>query len=145
MGEPLIQAETPHLVSGLLHEGYTVLMETNGSLDISVVDPRCVRIVDMKCPSSGQADTNDLSNLKRLSDRDEIKFVIGSQNDYEFAREVSTDGCEPPRVKATSCFRPFLISYLPRTLVEWIWRIICDVRFQLQLHKYIWDPYQRGV
>ena len=87
-GEPLIQAETPSLIRRLLDEDYTVLLETNGSIDIGMVDSRCVRIMDIKCPSSGMAGQNDLRNLEKLRAQDELKFVIGSRKDYEFARDL---------------------------------------------------------
>ncbi|MFZ0930097.1 MAG: radical SAM protein [Syntrophobacteraceae bacterium] len=87
-GEPLIQAETPSLIRRLLDAGHTVLLETNGSIDIGMVDPRCVRIMDIKCPSSGMAGQNDLRNLEKLGAQDELKFVIGSREDYEFARDL---------------------------------------------------------
>ena len=81
-GEPLIQKDTPYLVEALLQHGFGVLMETNGSLNISMVDSRCVRILDIKCPSSGEDAKNDLENLKRLTDKDQIKFVIGEREHY---------------------------------------------------------------
>ena len=87
-GEPLIQAETPSLIRMLLDAGHTVLLETNGSIDIGIVDPRCVRIMDIKCPSSGMAGQNDLRNLKKLGVQDELKFVLESREDYEFARDL---------------------------------------------------------
>ena len=144
-GEPLIQSETPELVSILLQEGHEVLMETNGSLDISMVDPRCVKIMDIKCPSSGQADKNDLNNLKRLSEQDEIKFVIGSRGDYGFAKELMIRHGLTLATRKKILFSSVFDKLLPRTLVEWILEDHLDVRFQLQLHKYIWDPRQRGV
>jgi 7-carboxy-7-deazaguanine synthase len=87
-GEPLIQKDTPHLIYALLEKGLEVLLETNGSLDISLVDGRCTKIVDIKCPSSGEDKKNDLGNLKRLSVKDEIKFVIGSREDYLYAQNI---------------------------------------------------------
>ncbi|GAJ03129.1 unnamed protein product, partial [marine sediment metagenome] len=87
-GEPLIQKETSVLIHRFLEEGFEVLLETNGSQDISQIDDRCVKIVDIKCPSSGEEEKNDLDNLTRLTDKDEIKFVIGSREDYEYARKI---------------------------------------------------------
>jgi 7-carboxy-7-deazaguanine synthase len=84
-GEPLLQEETPHLVNHLLSKNFRVLMETNGSIDINRVSTKCIRIVDIKCPSSGEQSKNDLENLNRLSTQDELKFVIGDRADYEFA------------------------------------------------------------
>ena len=89
-GEPLLQTETPSLVKTMLDEGFEVLLETNGSLDISVVDTRCVRIMDIKCPSSGMSEHNRLENLQHLTDRDQIKFVLGDREDYCFARDFVT-------------------------------------------------------
>lgn len=144
-GEPLIQVETPDLVSGLLDFGRTVLLETNGSLDISCVDPRCVRIVDFKCPSSGEADRNDFRNIDRLSPQDEVKFVIGDRSDYDFAKEISlwvSDRCGPEN---ETLFSPIFGILDPQVLVRWMMADGLDVRLNLQLHKYIWGPDRRGV
>ncbi|MCP4715272.1 MAG: radical SAM protein, partial [Deltaproteobacteria bacterium] len=83
-GEPLLQPDTPGLISRLLDRGCRVLLETNGSMDIGSVDRRCVRIVDIKCPSSGEAGRNDEANLARLTAQDEVKFVIGTREDFDF-------------------------------------------------------------
>ena len=143
-GEPLIQEETPELILSMLQEGFTVLLETNGSRDIDRVDHRCVRIVDIKCPSSGQLEFNDLSNLSRLTDRDELKFVIGHKQDYDYATHIvrslrHADG--NPRVN----FSPVFGALAPRVLAKWILEDHLEVRLNLQLHKIIWDPEQRGV
>ncbi len=136
-GEPLIQAETPALIRRLLDEGYEVLLETNGSQDISQVDGRCVKIVDIKCPSSDEADKNDFENLNRLSDKDEIKFVIGDREDYEYAKKMlDLLGSNPLTVKAVH-FSPVFGKLDPKTLAEWILEDNLDVRLHLQLHKYI--------
>ena len=90
-GEPLIQKETPALIHNLLEDGFLVLLETNGTQDISRIDERCVRIVDIKCPSSGEKEKNDPGLLTRLSGRDEIKFVLADREDYEYARGVLED------------------------------------------------------
>jgi 7-carboxy-7-deazaguanine synthase len=87
-GEPLLQEETPLLVGNLLDRGQRVLLETNGSLDVSLVDRRCVKIIDVKLPSSGEAQRNYLYNLDLLNDKDELKFVIGSREDYDYARKI---------------------------------------------------------
>ena len=87
-GEPLLQDETPLLVLKLLENGYTVMMETNGSLDINRIDERCIKIVDIKCPSSNESEKSDLENLKRLHPKDEIKFVIGNREDYLYAKKI---------------------------------------------------------
>ena len=141
-GEPLLQEETPPLIGRLLDEGYTVLLETNGSMDISTVDAKCARIVDIKCPSSGMAGQNDLRNLKRLRARDELKFVIGDRRDYEFARDLLTT---LPAARLKINFSPVFGALAPRSLAEWIISDRLPVRLNLQLHKIIWDPEARGV
>ncbi|MFP3870041.1 MAG: radical SAM protein [Syntrophobacteria bacterium] len=144
-GEPLIQEETPFLISRLLEQGYRVLMETNGSQDISKVDNRCVKIVDIKCPSSGESSRNDLGNLSRLTDRDEVKFVIGGREDYEFAREILDFMRQVHSRNNSVHFSPVLEKTEPRILAEWILEDHLQVRLHLQLHKMIWGPGQRGV
>ncbi len=141
-GEPLIQAETPSLIGGLLDAGHTVLLETNGSIDIGGVDPRCIRIMDIKCPSSGMARQNDLRNLKKLGVQDELKFVIGSREDYEFARDLLST---LPTARCSINFSPVFGSLVPRSLAEWILEDHLPVRLNLQLHKIIWGPQTRGV
>jgi 7-carboxy-7-deazaguanine synthase len=143
-GEPLIQAETPSLIDGLLDAGHTVLLETNGSIDIGVVDPRCVRIMDIKCPSSGMSRQNDLRNLKKLGVQDELKFVIGSREDYDFAREVLQRDVQSIRMGHVH-FAPVFGEISPEVLASWILRDHVPVRLSLQLHKFIWDPAQKGV
>ncbi|HYA03748.1 MAG TPA: radical SAM protein [Syntrophobacteria bacterium] len=144
-GEPLIQTETPILIRRLLDERYEVLLETNGSQDISRVDDRCVRIVDIKCPSSGEAKNNDLGNLVRLTEKDEVKFVIGDRADYEYAKKtLASMNSNANKVRAVH-FSPVLQNIHPRLLAEWILEDHLDVRLHLQLHKFIWDPNQRGV
>ncbi|MFZ2444768.1 MAG: radical SAM protein [Syntrophobacteraceae bacterium] len=145
-GEPLIQEETPGLVSALLSEGYTVLLETNGSLDIDRVDAGCARIVDVKCPSSGMAERNDPLNLERLTEGDELKFVIGSREDYEFAEKVLLSSAGV--LAAARCainFSPVFGAISPRTLAEWIIEDRLPVRLNIQLHKIIWEPDARSV
>jgi 7-carboxy-7-deazaguanine synthase len=144
-GEPLIQPQTPSLIENLLEQGYEVLLETNGSQDISKVDSRCVRIVDIKCPSSGEAEQNDLDNLQRLTDRDEIKFVIGDREDYEYAKKIlGRAGAHLSRVNAVH-LSPIFGKMDPRDLAEWILEDRLNVRLQPQLHKVVWGPDQQGV
>jgi 7-carboxy-7-deazaguanine synthase len=144
-GEPLIQKETPELIHQLLERGFEVLLETNGSLDISNIDDRCVKIVDIKCPSSGEAKNNDLENLKRLSNKDEIKFVIGNEEDYVFAKKItSLIGKINLRIKPL-VFSPIHKQMDPKILAEWILADHIDVRMQIQLHKIIWGSEARGV
>jgi 7-carboxy-7-deazaguanine synthase len=136
-GEPLLQAETPALAERLLDTGHAVLVETNGSIDIDIVDSRCVRIVDMKCPSSGMAGHNDLGNLKKLKERDELKFVIGTREDYEFAKELLS--AFPARLCGVN-FSPVFGLLSPRILAGWILEERLPVRLNLQLHKLIQMP-----
>jgi 7-carboxy-7-deazaguanine synthase len=144
-GEPLVQVETPVLIRRLLDAGYEVLLETNGSQDIGRVDDRCVRIVDIKCPSSRQAEHNDLGNLARLTETDELKFVIGDRRDYDYAKEtLSLMRSNPQRVRAVH-FSPVFQKMQPRQLAQWILEDHLSVRLHLQLHKLVWDPNQRGV
>lgn len=140
-GEPLVQEGTPALVNALLAKSYTLLLETNGSIDIDRVDRRCIRIVDVKCPSSGMEGQNDLRNLERLTKRDELKFVIGNRIDYEFAKR--TVAALPPGHKIN--FSPIFGALPPRSLAEWILEDRLPVRLNIQLHKVIWDPDARGV
>jgi len=144
-GEPLIQRETPALIHRLLEKGYEVLLETNGTQDISRVDKRCVKIIDIKCPSSGEEKENDLENLKRLTDKDEIKFVIGDRRDYEYAREMLNGMGNDPSKKNLVHFSPVFGKMDPKILAKWILEDHLDVRLHMQLHKFIWDPEQRGV
>jgi 7-carboxy-7-deazaguanine synthase len=140
-GEPLIQEETPILIRFLLDRGYQVLLETNGTQDISTVDVRCVRIMDIKGPSSGEMKKNDLRNLKKLTEKDEVKFIIGDRADYEYAMEILKH--VPP--KNPVHFSP-LFGVMPyRTLAGWILEDRLSVRMHLQLHKVIWPSETRGV
>ena len=144
-GEPLIQEETPILINSLLEEDYEVLMETNGSQDISQVDARCVKIVDIKCPSSGHTDDNDMENLYRLTSHDEVKFVIADRNDYEYARQIRYLMAANTFRENTIHFSPAYGRIKPKTLAEWILADHLDVRLHLQLHKVIWPPDREGV
>jgi 7-carboxy-7-deazaguanine synthase len=143
-GEPLLQEQTPQLVETLLDRGCEVLLETNGSRNIDRIDRRCSRIVDMKCPSSGQSDRNDLRNLTRLSDRDQLKFVIGNRADYDFAKRLIA------RLPGGFAGRRILLSPVagvltPATAAEWILADRLQVRLHLQWHKVIWPGVPRGV
>jgi 7-carboxy-7-deazaguanine synthase len=144
-GEPLMQAEASILISRLLDEGYEVLLETNGSHDIGRIDHRCVRIVDIKCPSSGQAEHNDLENLARLTEKDELKFVIETREDYEYAKRTLelVKGKQP--VAHRVHFSPVFGKLAPESLAGWILEDRLEARLHLQLHKIIWPPDRRGV
>jgi len=143
-GEPLLQEGTSLLIDRLLEKKYEVLLETNGSIDISVVDVRCIKIVDIKCPSSGENDKNDLKNLKRLNQKDQIKFVIGSREDYEFAKET-TKLIPAGFPMKNILFSPLIERMHPSQLAEWILGDRLRVRLQIQLHKIIWPDRERGV
>jgi len=144
-GEPLLQDDTPILIQSLLDDGYEVLMETNGSMDISRVDERCLKIVDIKCPSSGMIDKNDLDNLSKMATGDELKFVLGTREDYEYAKKIVRHKKPDPEKINPVHFSPIFGDLDPKALSEWILEDHLDVRLHLQLHKYIWGPETRGV
>ena len=160
-GEPLLQPNSLPLMRRLCDAGFTVLLETSGALDIAPVDPRVRRIMDLKCPSSGEAARNRWENLPHLKATDEIKFVIGTVEDYAWAKAQITQ-----HQLAAIC--PLLLSWVtplqphqqdkvlkpvpagqtPITRLDLVERIIADalpVRFQLQMHKIVWAPDERGV
>lgn len=143
-GEPLLQPAALPLMAALCDAGRTVLLETSGAHDISKVDPRVHRIMDLKAPGSGECARNLWSNLDHLTPRDEVKFVIGSREDYEWAREQLRGHSLHCRVQAV-LFSPVFGSIEPASIVNWILEDKLQVRFQLQMHKFIWHPAQRGV
>ena len=142
-GEPLAQPDVHALISALANRGYTVLIETSGAIDIASVDPRATLIMDLKCPGSGMADRNLWSNIPKLKQTDEIKFVIKDRADYEWA--VATVRERALTDRHAVLFSPVFGDMNPRTLAEWVLADRLPVRCQLQLHKYIWDPAMRGV
>ena len=143
-GEPLLQKDVYLLMQRLLDEGLTVMLETGGHLSIEAVPDGVVRIMDVKCPGSGEVDRIDWSNLDRLKPLDEVKFVIKDRIDYEFARDVVARHRLPERTAAV-LFSPVHGVMEPQALAEWILEDRLPVRLQLQAHKYIWDPATRGV
>ena len=143
-GEPLLQSQSPILIYRLLENGYEVMLETNGSLDISSVDGRCIKIVDIKCPTSGESDKIDLGNLKRLGSKDQVKFVIGDRSDYKYAK-VTMDSISPDFPEEQILFSPVSGGITPSQLAEWILEDSLNVRLHLQLHKIIWPDKERGV
>jgi 7-carboxy-7-deazaguanine synthase len=143
-GEPLLQKNVLPLMSSLAEGGHTVLLETSGAHDISVVDSRVHRIMDLKTPGSGECERNLFSNIEHLTQRDEVKFVIGSREDYEWSREKVLSYNLPNRCRAV-LFSPIFGRIDPREIVEWVLADNLRVRFQLQMHKFIWTPTQRGV
>ena len=142
-GEPLIQKETPLLAEMLSREGYLVLVETNGSLDISVLPEEVVRIMDIKCPSSGESHSNLWENLDFIRPGDEIKFVVCDRLDYEWAGKVILK--ELAGLSNTVLISPVYGQLAPRELAQWILEDNLEVRLQVQVHKYIWSPHARGV
>lgn len=155
-GEPLLQKNVLPLMTRLCDAGRTVLLETSGAHDVSVVDPRVVKILDLKCPSSGESSRNRMENLAALGAKDEIKFVIGTREDFEWARErVKGHGLES-RVGCVLFSPVFRTAPAPgetkghdgldpKLLAAWILEEKLPVRFQLQIHKFIWEPTKRGV
>jgi 7-carboxy-7-deazaguanine synthase len=143
-GEPLLQEGVYELMERLLAAGHTVLLETGGHRPIDRVPADVVKIVDVKCPGSGEADKNCWGNLDRLAAHDEVKFVVLDRADYEFARDVLTRTQLPSRAAAI-LFSPVHGQLDPKTLSEWVIADRLPVRVQLQLHKLIWSPTTRGV
>jgi len=143
-GEPLLQRNALPLMAMLADADRTVLLETSGAHDISAVDPRVHRIMDLKTPGSGEVERNLFSNIDYLTSRDEVKFVIGSREDYEWSRTQLRDHRLAGRCRAV-LFSPIFGRIDPREIVEWILADKLPVRFQLQMHKFIWTPTQRGV
>ncbi|HUV59466.1 MAG TPA: radical SAM protein [Desulfatiglandales bacterium] len=144
-GEPLIQDETPDLISSLIKNGYTVLLETNGSQDISTVDTRCTRIVDIKCPSSGMNNNNYWKNLDYITPNDQLKFVIAHRQDYLYAKKVLDAAAIKRRKKLLINFSPVFNEIDLKDLAGWILADNLPVRLQIQLHKYIWEEHTKGV
>jgi 7-carboxy-7-deazaguanine synthase len=160
-GEPLLQRNALRLMREVCDLGFTVLIETSGALDISQVDSRVHRIMDLKCPSSGESSRNRFENIPHLRNTDEVKFVIGTREDYEWAKvkltEFNLAGICPVLFSWVSPLKPeqqhpslkrVPADQHPITRLELVESIISDalpVRFQLQMHKFIWQPEERGV
>jgi 7-carboxy-7-deazaguanine synthase len=150
-GEPLLQEEIYPLAEKLVAAKYDVMIETSGERFIGRLPREVVKIVDVKCPDSGEADTFEMRNLEALSENDEVKFVLSTRRDYEFAREFTLEHGLAGRVKQV-LFSPVFedpqgkwAGLEPRELVEWILADGLPVRLGLQLHKFIWDPATKGV
>lgn len=142
-GEPMLQKEIYELSGRLLAQGYTVLMETGGSLDLSQLDARVIKIVDLKCPGSGEEDKNYWPNLAVMQPHDQIKFVIKDRRDYEWSVAMMREHRLVERFQVL--FSPVFNVMNYRTLAEWMLADHVPARFQVQLHKYIWPPEMRGV
>ena len=160
-GEPLLQKNSLPLMKSLCDDGFTVLIETSGAHDISIIDPRVRRIMDLKCPASGEVERNRFENIAHLKSTDEIKFVIGTLEDYEWAKQqiaahklnsicpLLFSWVHPltPEQQNKS-LKPVPAGLTPISRRELAEKIIADalpVRFQIQQHKIIWPPEQRGV
>jgi 7-carboxy-7-deazaguanine synthase len=143
-GEPLLQPGALPLMRELCDAGRTVLVETSGEADVSGVDPRVHKIMDLKAPGSGESHRNRWSNLAHITPRDEIKLVLASRADYEWMRDVIRTrelAARTPNLLASTVFG----ALRPRDLVDWVLADALPVRVQLQMHKYIWPPDTRGV
>ncbi len=143
-GEPLLQPDVRPLLSRLVASGRTVLLETGGHRSLAGVPPGVIRIVDVKCPGSGEAHRMDWSNLDRLQPADELKFVIKDRADYEYARDTVARHGLTGRVAAV-LFSPVHGALAPKDLAAWMLADRLDVRLQLQVHKFIWGDDTRGV
>jgi 7-carboxy-7-deazaguanine synthase len=150
-GEPLLQEEIYPLAEKLLAGGYTVMIETSGERFVGKLPREVIKIVDVKCPDSGEPDTFEMRNLKELTKNDEVKFVLATRRDYEFARDFTRQHGLAQRVREV-LFSPVFEDpegkwpgLEPRELAEWILTDGLPVRLGLQLHKFIWDPATKGV
>ena len=143
-GEPLLQRDVYPLMHRLLDDGFTVMLETGGHLSIKQVPDAVIRVMDVKCPGSGESHRNDWSNMDHLTANDEVKFVIKDREDYDFARNVMVSHRLAGRVRAV-LFSPVHGILDSKQLAAWILEDKLDVRLQLQIHKYIWTPETRGV
>lgn len=143
-GEPLLQPDVIPLMSRLLERGYRVMLETGGHRSVAGVPAGVIRIIDIKCPGSGESARNDWSNLSLLTPLDQVKFVLADRADYEFARDVIAREHLADRCGAV-LLSPVHGELALKPLAEWILADRLPVRLQVQLHKYIWDPQTRGV
>ena len=135
-GEPLAQKACLELLTALCDAGFDVSLETSGALDVASVDPRVSRVVDLKTPGSGEERRNRLENLEVMTPRDQLKFVLCSRGDYEWARDLLRARSQP--LPSQVLFSPVWGELEPRDLAEWILADRLDVRLQLQLHKVLW-------
>jgi len=142
-GEPLVQKETLELMKRLCNEGFDVMLETGGSLPIKDIDERVLIIMDLKCPSSKMEKKNLYENINFLKPADELKFVIGNREDYDWSKEIISE--YDLKDKSKILFSIVFGELEPVSLVNWIIEDKLDVRYQLQMHKYIWHPETKGV
>lgn len=139
-GEPLAQPGCIELMTKLLDKGYVVSLETSGALDVSEVDPRVVKVMDLKTPSSGELSRNRYQNIEHLTAKDQVKFVIGNDKDYDWSRDILAEYALSDRCDIL--FSPMMGQQNPTELAEKILKDRLPVRFQLQLHKILWDDAQ---
>lgn len=142
-GEPLLQENVLPFMSRLCDEKYTVLLETGGHMDIAQVDKRVKRIMDIKCPSSNESHKTFWPNIEKLNSNDQVKFVIGDFEDYQFAKEIINK--YNLNEICTILLSPVFGEINAQQLAEWILEDNLPVRMQLQMHKFIWEPETRGV
>ena len=143
-GEPLHQNNTPALISLLIENKYQVLLETNGSKSIKSIHPGCIKIMDIKCPGSNESDTFLPENIQFLTQQDEIKFVIGSRKDYDYARFIiqnNLNHISKNKIHLSPVFGQISLE----DIAAWMIKDNLNARFSLQQHKVIWDPDRRGV
>jgi len=144
-GEPLLQNRTPSLISALIKNRHTVLLETNGSQNISTLDNRCIRIVDIKCPSSGMERATYWKNLEYLTAQDQLKFVIANREDYVYAKTVLSNPLVKRNEKLVVNLSPVFNEIELKELATWILEDKLRARLHIQLHKYIWGENAKGV
>jgi len=143
-GEPMLQDDTPALISMLLEKKYQVLLETNGSKSIKNIHSNCIKILDIKCPSSNESDSFLSENINFLTENDEIKFVISSRKDYKFAKSIienKLSGISQKKIHLSPVFG----QISPEAIAGWMIKDNLHARLSLQQHKIIWDPDKRGV
>ncbi len=143
-GEPLLQKDTPDLISLLLEKNYQVLLETNGSKILKNIDHDCIKIMDIKCPSSNEKKSFQMENINFLTEHDEVKFVIGSQKDYDYAKTMIKNQL-PDMAQDKIHLSPVFGRISPDTIAAWMLEDNLHVRLSLQQHKIIWHPDKRGV
>jgi len=137
-GEPLLQPNVLPLLTRFCDVGFTALLETSGTEDVASVDPRVIKVMDLKCPSSGESDRNRYANLRHLTAKDEVKFVLADRADYDWAKQHLPE-------RGHVLFSPVWDRLPLKTLAEWILADRLPVRLQTQWHKHIWGPGARGV
>ncbi len=148
-GEPLIQENTQNLISLMLEKGFQVLVETNGSISIKNLPDKCIKIMDIKCPSSGESKSNFFDNIDFITNKDEIKFVIADRKDYEFAKDIIQTKLTRNNLSIIPCkhihLSPVFGKISTEEIAKWILKDGLEARLSMQIHKIIWNPNKRGV